>query len=80
MAEVLLAVARGGLERFLPLEVKNEACVGIVLAAGGYPGSYEHGKPITGLAEAVRLPGVEIFHAGTARDGDPRAAAAASWS
>ncbi|HKD17998.1 MAG TPA: phosphoribosylglycinamide synthetase C domain-containing protein, partial [Thermoanaerobaculia bacterium] len=26
--------------------------------------------PITGLAEAARLPGVEIFHAGTARDGD----------
>ena len=41
-----------------------------MLAAGGYPGAYEHGKPITGLAEAARLPGVEIFHAGTARDGD----------
>jgi phosphoribosylamine--glycine ligase len=70
MAEVLLAVAKGGLDRFLPLEVKNEACVGIVLAAGGYPGSYEHGKPITGLADAARMPGIELFHAGTARDGD----------
>jgi phosphoribosylamine--glycine ligase len=70
IAEVLVAVARGGLERFLPLEVKNEACVGVVLASGGYPGSYENGRPITGLAEAARMPGVEIFHAGTAREGD----------
>jgi phosphoribosylamine---glycine ligase len=70
MADVLLAAARGGLERFLPLEVKNEACVGIVLCAGGYPGNHERGRPITGLAEAARLPGVEVFHAGTARDGD----------
>jgi len=70
MAEVLLAAATGGLQRFLPLEVKNEACVGVVLCAGGYPGNYEIGKPITGLAEAARMPGVELFHSGTARDGD----------
>jgi phosphoribosylamine---glycine ligase len=70
MAEVMLATATGGLERFLPLEVKNEACVGVVLCAGGYPGNYEHGKPITGLADAARMPGIELFHAGTARDGD----------
>jgi phosphoribosylamine---glycine ligase len=70
MAEVLLAAATGGLERFLPLEVKNEACVGVVLCAHGYPSNYEHGKPITGLADAARMPGVELFHAGTARDGD----------
>jgi len=70
MAEVLLAAATGGLERFLPLEVKNEACVGVVLCAHGYPSNYEHGKPITGLADAARMPGIELFHAGTARDGD----------
>jgi phosphoribosylamine---glycine ligase len=70
MADVLLAAARGGLERFLPLDVKNEACVGVVLCAGGYPGNHERGHPITGLSEASRMPGVEIFHAGTARDND----------
>jgi phosphoribosylamine--glycine ligase len=70
MADVLLAASRGGLERFLPLEVKNEASVGIVLCAAGYPGNHERGRPITGLNEAVRVPGVELFHAGTARDGD----------
>jgi phosphoribosylamine--glycine ligase len=70
MADVLLAASRKGLERFLPLEVKNEACVGIVLCAAGYPGNHERGRPITGLPEAARMPGVELFHAGTARDGD----------
>ncbi|MEP6993252.1 MAG: phosphoribosylamine--glycine ligase [Acidobacteriota bacterium] len=70
MADVLLAGAKGGLERFLPLEVKNEACVGIVLCAAGYPGNHERGRPITGLPEAARMPGVELFHAGTARDGE----------
>ena len=31
-----------------PLEVKNEACVGVVLCAAGYPGNHEHGRPIHG--------------------------------
>jgi phosphoribosylamine---glycine ligase len=39
------------------------ACV--VAASQGYPGSYETGKVIAGLEEAARIPGVEIFHAGT---------------
>ena len=70
VAELLRAAATGRLDKFVPLEVKNEACVGVVLCAEGYPGNYGHGRPIHGLAEAARLPGVEIFHAGTARDGD----------
>jgi phosphoribosylamine--glycine ligase len=40
------------------------------MASGGYPGSYTKGKPISGLAEAARLPDTKIFHAGTAlKDG-----------
>jgi len=39
------------------------ACV--VAASSGYPGSYTTGHPIGGLDEAARVPGVEIFHAGT---------------
>ncbi|HTY42961.1 MAG TPA: phosphoribosylamine--glycine ligase [Thermoanaerobaculia bacterium] len=70
VAAVLRAAATGGLAEFLPLGVKNEACVGVVLCAAGYPGNHERGRPITGLAEAARMPGVEVFHAGTARDGD----------
>jgi phosphoribosylamine--glycine ligase len=42
----------------------------IVMAAKGYPGPYSKGGEIKGLEEAARLPGVEIFHAGTVmRDG-----------
>ena len=40
------------------------------MASGGYPGSYEVGKKITGLDDAARLSGVNVFHAGTSkRDG-----------
>ncbi len=46
------------------------AAVGVVIAAGGYPDSYEKGLPIAGLTEAAELPG-KIFHAGTSlHDGE----------
>lgn len=38
----------------------------VVMASGGYPGSYEKGKPITGIEQADALPEVKVFHAGTA--------------
>ena len=42
----------------------------VVMASGGYPGSYEAGKKITGLEAAANLDGVKVFHAGTSkRDG-----------
>jgi len=37
----------------------------VVLASAGYPGKYETGKVISGLDEAAKLEGVQIFHAGT---------------
>jgi phosphoribosylamine--glycine ligase len=47
---------------------KPQAAVCVILASGGYPGSYASGKAITGL-EA--MPGeITVFHAGTKRDGD----------
>ncbi len=49
---------------------KPGASVCVVMASGGYPGSFETGKIITGLAEAAQLPDVAVFHAGTKRDGD----------
>ncbi len=52
----------GGLE----VRWRAGAAACVVLAAGGYPGPYERGLPVTGLAEAERLPGVLVFHAGTA--------------
>lgn len=41
------------------------ASVCVVMAAAGYPGSYEKGRAIRGLAEADAMPGVSVFHAGT---------------
>lgn len=41
------------------------ACV--VASSQGYPGSYTTGQPITGLDEAAKIPGVEVFHAGTSQ-------------
>ncbi|MGH9598858.1 MAG: phosphoribosylamine--glycine ligase [Terracidiphilus sp.] len=43
------------------------ACV--VASSAGYPGSYKTGLPISGLSAAARIPGVEIFHSGTAQVG-----------
>ncbi len=46
------------------------ASVCVVMASGGYPGSYAKGKAICGLEEAARLPDTKVFHAGTATAGD----------
>ncbi len=47
----------------------QETALGVVMAAGGYPGEYIKGFPIDG-ADEVAEPGVKVFHAGTRRDGE----------
>ncbi len=48
----------------------DDAAVSVVMASGGYPGTYEAGKKILGLEDAAKLEGVKVFHAGTTeRDG-----------
>ena len=47
----------------------ERAALGVVMAAGGYPGSYEKGKRIAGL-DADFADDQKVFHAGTALDGD----------
>ncbi|MGH8149086.1 MAG: phosphoribosylamine--glycine ligase [Steroidobacteraceae bacterium] len=42
------------------------ASVCVVMASGGYPGAYARGKVISGLDAAGALPGITVFHAGTA--------------
>lgn len=66
---LILGSARGDLGD-LQLQWEAPASLCVVLASGGYPGSYEKGKPITGLDAAAELPQVTVFHAGTALDGD----------
>jgi phosphoribosylamine---glycine ligase len=47
-----------------------DASVCVVMASGGYPGTFEMGKRVDGLAEAAAIDGVKVFHAGTSkRDG-----------
>jgi phosphoribosylamine--glycine ligase len=49
----------------------RDASVCVVMASGGYPGSYEVGKNIVGLGNAAAIEGVKVFHAGTSkRDGE----------
>ncbi len=49
----------------------NDASVCVVMASGGYPGTIEVGKKITGIDDAEKLEGVKVFHAGTSvRDGE----------
>jgi phosphoribosylamine--glycine ligase len=45
----------------------QDAAVCVVMASGGYPGTYDLGKRIDGLEEASAVEGVKVFHAGTTR-------------
>ncbi|MDD5676560.1 MAG: phosphoribosylamine--glycine ligase [Kiritimatiellae bacterium] len=48
---------------------RPEACVCVVMTAGGYPGAYRKGDAITGLKEAAALSETFVFHAGTKLEG-----------
>jgi phosphoribosylamine--glycine ligase len=66
---LLHAAATGqGLPAALSWSPATSVCV--VMTSAGYPGRYETGRPITGVAAAAALPGINVFHAGTAMAGD----------
>jgi phosphoribosylamine--glycine ligase len=52
----------------MQIDWSADSSVCVVVASGGYPGEFEKGKIITGLAEADEVEGVVVFHAGTMRD------------
>ena len=62
----MLATVEGGLEG-IELEWREDPCVTVVIASGGYPGDYRKGYPVEGLEEAASLEDVVVFHAGTRR-------------
>jgi phosphoribosylamine---glycine ligase len=76
LAELALSVVEGRLDP-RRIEWADDACCGVVLASGGYPGSYETGHPIEGLDSLED--GVLVFHAGTRQGPDP-AAKRDAWS
>ena len=64
LPQLCLAAVNGELGRHTA-QWDPRACLGVVMAAGGYPGSYEKGRPISGL-DSDFPPHVKVFHAGTA--------------
>ena len=62
LVDIMLTVIDGNLKS-VKADWSDDACVGVVLASGGYPGSYQTGFPITGLNELDKE--VIVFHAGT---------------
>jgi phosphoribosylamine--glycine ligase len=65
LAPILEAVARGDL-RQPAVRLSSDRVVCVVLASRGYPESSELDRVIAGVAEAERIPGVSMYHAGTA--------------
>jgi len=64
LLEVLDACVDGRLAD-VELTWKPGASVCVIASSGGYPGSFQTGFEIKGLDEAARVPGVQVFHAGT---------------
>jgi phosphoribosylamine--glycine ligase len=62
---LLAETAQGGSIGNMDLSWEEGPSVCVVMASGGYPGSYEKGRVIEGIDDAERLPGVKVFHAGT---------------
>ncbi len=67
LVEIMLAACEGHLHE-LSVQWDPRSCVCVVVSAGGYPGPYQSGLPITGLDEVIDADTV-IFHAGTKNDG-----------
>ena len=68
LVQIMCACVDGTLAD-VPIHWKDGAAVCVVLAAGGYPASYEKGHEITGIADAEAM-GALVFHAGTAKKDD----------
>jgi phosphoribosylamine--glycine ligase len=64
--ELLEATVDGSLDRVASPDFDPRPSVCVVMASEGYPGSYERGLAIRGLADARQVPDVKVFHAGTA--------------
>lgn len=69
LLQILQAGAQGRLNDIKgQISWSDEVAMCVVMAAKGYPGTYEKNTPIKGLAEAAKVENTMIFHAGTGRD------------
>ena len=64
IVQIMLATISEDLDK-VDLEWYSQASVCVVMASGGYPGSYDNGKEITGLDSLKNQDGISVFHAGT---------------
>ncbi len=71
---LLKATADGVLDK-VSVRWRDETALTVVMAAKGYPGDYGKGSEIRGVDQAEADDNIEIFHAGTRRDGDTLLAA-----
>ena len=62
LVDIMLAVINNNLDQ-INIEWSADACVGVVMASAGYPGSYKTGFPISGLNDLDK--DIVVFHAGT---------------
>jgi len=62
LVDIIMAVIKGKLSQ-IKVECSDDACVGVVMASGGYPGSYKTGFPVNGLHDVDK--DIFVFHAGT---------------
>jgi phosphoribosylamine--glycine ligase len=62
LVDIMIAVVDNRLDK-INIEWSQYACVGVVLASAGYPGSYKTGFPISGLDELDD--NIQVFHGGT---------------
>ncbi len=67
LVDIILAVINGNLSQ-IDVAWSRDACVGVVMASGGYPGSYQTGFPIAGLDSLNR--DILVFQAGTKLDSE----------
>ena len=68
LIDILMAVINSNLNQ-INVEWSQDACVGVVMASAGYPGSYKTGFPITGLDKVDK--DILVFHAGTEIGNEP---------
>lgn len=62
LVDIMQAVIEDRLEQ-VKIEWSDDACVGVVMASGGYPGKYPTGLPVSGLNSLDK--DIMVFHAGT---------------